>query len=260
MKGKTEMKRYTLLIYILALMGLGSIQAQENVDVWFEQANAAYNAGNYDSAMVLYEKILASDMESVPLYFNMGNTYYKMREYPMAIYCYEKALKLDPSNEDVQTNLAIANRAIVDKIEPMPQSFIERWWQNARALFSGDQWAWLSIVVFALLLVSAFMFLRSRKMGLRKLGFFVGLVFLLVFVLSVVFAMQLKQSSLTQGQAIIMTPTVNVKSSPNETSVDLFVLHEGTKVDVLETENGWNKIRIANGSVGWLSEDSMRCF
>lgn len=261
MKGKTEMKRYTLLlICILAVMGLGTIQAQENGDVWFEQANAAYNASNYDSAMVLYEKILASDMESVPLYFNMGNTYYKMREYPMAIYCYEKALKLDPSNEDVQTNLAIANRAIVDKIEPMPQSFIERWWQNARALFSGDQWAWLSIVVFALLLVSVFMFLRSRKMGLRKLGFFVGLVFLLAFVLSVIFAMQLKQSSLAQDQAIIMTPTVNVKSSPNETSVDLFVLHEGTKVDVLETENGWNKIRIANGSVGWLSEDSMRCF
>ena len=260
MKGKTEMKRYTLLICLLALRGLGSIQAQENGDVWFEQANAAYNAGNYDSAMVLYEKILASDMESVPLYFNMGNTYYKMREYPMAIYCYEKALKLDPSNEDVQTNLAIANRAIVDKIEPMPQSFIERWWQDARALFSGDQWAWLSIVVFALLLVSAFMFLRSRKMGLRKLGFFVGLVFLLVFVLSVIFAMQLKQSALAQNQAIIMTPTVNVKSLPNETSVDLFVLHEGTKVDVLETENGWNKIRIANGSLGWLSEDSMRCF
>ncbi len=257
---KTEMKRYTLLICILAVMGWGSAHAQENGDVWFEQANAAYNAGNYDSAMMLYERILALDLESVPLYYNMGNTYYKMREYPMAIYCYEKALKLDPSNEDAQTNLAIANRAIVDKIEPMPQSFIARWWQDARAWFSGDQWAWLSIAVFALLLVSVFMFLRARKLIVRKLGFFAGLVFLLVFVFSVVFAFQLKQSSLTQDQAIIMTPTVNVKSSPNENSVDLFVLHEGTKVDVLETVDGWNKIRIANGSMGWLSEDSMRCF
>jgi tetratricopeptide (TPR) repeat protein len=241
-------------------MGWGSAHAQDNGDVWFEQANAAYNAGNYDSAIALYEKILALDLESVPVYYNMGNAYYKMSEYPMAIYCYEKALKLDPSNEDVQINLAIANRAIVDKIEPMPQSFIVRWWQNARAWFSGDQWAWLSIVVFALLLVSVFMFLRARKLAVRKLGFFAGWVFLLVFALSVVFALQLKHSSLTQDQAIIMTPTVNVKSSPSETSVDLFVLHEGTKVDVLETENGWNKIRIANGSVGWLSEDSMRCF
>jgi tetratricopeptide (TPR) repeat protein len=241
-------------------MGLGSVCAQENSDEWFNQANAAYNAGNYESAMTLYEKILDADMESVPLYFNMGNTYYKMREYPMAIYYYEKALKLDPSNEEVQANLAIANQAIVDKIEPVPQSFIVRGWRNARASFSGDHWAWGSIVFFALLLVSAFLFLRSRIVGVRKLGFFVGIVFLMAFALSVVFAVQLRQSSKTQDQAIIMTPTVTVKSSPSEASVDLFVLHEGSKVDILETTDGWSKIKIANGSVGWLQADFMRPF
>ena len=252
------MKRYTLLIYILAVVGLA--QAQENSDALFERANAAYNVGNYDSAMILYEKIMADDLESVPLYFNMGNTYYKMHEYPMAIYYYEKALKLDPSNDDVQINLAIANRAIVDKIEPMPQSFLVKGWRNARAILSGDQWAWCSIVSFALLLFAGFIFLRSRKVGLRKLGFFAGLVFLLVFGLSVVFAVQLKQTSLSQDQAIIVTPTVTVKSSPNETSIDLFVLHEGSKVSLLETSNGWNKIRIANGRVGWLEADKMLPF
>ena len=121
-------------------------KAQENVDVWFEQANKAYTMGNYDSAKIVYEKILAADMESVPLYYNLGNAYYKMHEYPMAIWCYEKALKLDPSNEEVQTNLAIANHAIVDKIEPVPQSFIVKGWRNARASLSGDGWAWCSIV------------------------------------------------------------------------------------------------------------------
>ena len=178
----------------------------------------------------------------------------------MAIYYYEKALKLDPSNEEVQTNLAIANRAIVDKIEPVPQSFIVRGWHNARASLSGDQWAWCSIVFFALLLVSMFLFLRSRKIGMRKLGFFTGIVFLLAFTLSVVFSAQLKHASETQNQAIIMAPTVTVKSSPNEASVDLFVLHEGTKVTVLETSNGWNKVRIANGSLGWLEVDKMLSF
>ena len=260
MERKTTMKRYTLLICLLAVVGLGRVCAQENSEEWFNQANAAYNAGNYESAMTLYEQILASEVESVPLYFNMGNTYYKMREYPMAIYYYEKALKLDPSNEEVQTNLAIANQAIVDKIEPVPQSFIVRGWRNARASLSGDQWAWCSIVAFALLLFALFLFLRSRRMGLRKLGFFAGLVFLLVFGLSVVFAMQLKQASENQDQAIIMSPTVTVKSTPNEISVDLFVLHEGTKVDILETNEGWSKIRIANGSVGWLQADFMRPF
>ena len=234
--------------------------AQNSADKWFEQANTAYNSGNYDTAVGLYEKVLATDMESVPVYYNMGNTYYKMREYPMAIYCYEKALKLDPSNEEVQTNLAIANLAIVDKIEPVPQSFIVRWWRSLRALCSSDFWAWCSVASFALLLVCVFLFLRSRSIGLRKLGFFSGMVFLIVFGLSVVFAAQLKQSAATQDQAIIMTPTVTVKSSPSETSVDLFVLHEGSKVTILETSNGWNKIRIANGSVGWLEVDKMLSF
>ena len=252
------MKRYTLFILLLLFAFMG--KAQESVDVWFEQANAAYNMGNYDSAKIIYEKILATDMESVPLYYNLGNAYYKMHEYPMAIWCYEKALKLDPSNEEVQTNLAIANHAIVDKIEPVPQSFIVKGWRNARASLSGDGWAWCSIVFFALLLVSLFLFLRSRKVGLRKLGFFTGLVFLLAFALSVVFAAQLKQASTTQDQAILMTPTVTVKSSPNEASVDLFVLHEGTKVSVLDTANGWCKIKIANGSVGWLEADNIRFF
>ena len=252
------MKRYTLFILMLLFAFAG--RAQENTDVWFEQANTAYNMGNYDSAKIVYEKILATNVESVPLYFNLGNTYYKMREFPMAIYCYEKALKLDPSNEEVQTNLAIANHAIVDKIEPVPQSFIVRGWHNARASLSGDQWAWCSIVFFALLLVSLFLFLRSRKVGLRKLGFFTGIIFLLAFGLSVTFAAQLKQASENQDQGILIIPTVTVKSSPSEASVDLFVLHEGTKVSILETANGWCKIKIANGSVGWLTADSMLQF
>lgn len=258
MKGTTAMKRYTLLILISLFAFVG--RAQESTEVWFEQANQAYNMGNYDSARIVYEKILATDMESVPLYYNLGNTYYKMREYPMAIYYYEKALKLDPSNEEVQTNLAIANHAIVDKIEPVPQSFIVRGWHNMRASLSGDQWAWCSIVFFALLLVALFLFLRSRKVGMRKLGFFTGIVFFLAFGLSVVFAAQLKQASAKQDQAILMAPTVMVKSSPSEASVDLFVLHEGTKVNVLETANGWCKIKIANGSVGWLEADKMLLF
>jgi len=252
------MKRYTLLI-LLSFFALAG-RAQESAEVWFEQANAAYNMGNYDSARIVYEKILATDMESVPLYFNLGNTYYKMHNYPMAIYYYEKALKLDPSNEEVQANLDIANHAIVDKIEPVPQSFIVRGWRNSRALLSGDQWAWCSIVFFALLLASLFLFLRSRKVGLRKLGFFTGLIFFLVFGLSVVFAAQLKQASLTQDQAILTTPTVTVKSSPSESSVDLFVLHEGTKVSVLETTNGWCKIKIGDGSVGWIETGKMLLF
>ena len=257
---KTTMKRYTLLIVLLITSSLSLVKAQDNSESWFDQANAAYNAGNYDSAVTLYEKVLDAGMESLPLYYNLGNAYYKKHEYPMAIYYYEKALKLDPSNEDAKTNLAIANMAIVDKIEPVPQSFLVRGWQNLRAMFSGDQWAWCSIVSFALLLIALFLYLRGRRIGWRKLGFFTGIVFLLAFILSVIFAAQLKHDAVTQDHAIIMSPTVTVKSSPSQESVDLFVLHEGSKVTLLDASNGWNKVRIANGSVGWLEADTMLPF
>ena len=254
------MKRNTLLLIMLLAAFSWPLAAQQQETQWFDEANEAYNAGRYDTALMLYEKILDADVESATLYYNMGNASYKRSDFPMAIYYYEKALKLDPGNDDIKTNLAIANLAIVDKIEPVPQSFIERWWRSMRAMFSSDRWAWWSVAAFALLLVCAFMFFRSRRIGLRKLGFFMGIIFLIAFSLSVVFAAQLRHAVTTQDQAIIMSPTVTVKSSPAEASVDLFVLHEGTKVTILESSNGWNKVRIANGSIGWLEADKMLSF
>lgn len=228
------------------------IAAQESYDAWFEQANAAYNEGNYQSALDLYNNIVEAEQESVPLYFNLGNTYYKMGTYPMAIYYYEKALKLDPNNADVKTNLEIANLAIADKIDPIPQSFIAKGWNNVKNLFSSDSWAMFSIICFVVFLVALFLFLRARRMGSRKVGFFVGLMALLLFAFSFIFSMEKRNEAKAHSQAIIMTPTVTVKSSPNESSVDLFVLHEGTKVTLLDETDGWNKVRIANGSEGWL--------
>lgn len=244
----------------LSLVSVKNVSAQDDADVWFGQANAAYNATAYDSALVLYNQIVDAGLESPVLYFNMGNAYYKMREYPMAIYYYEKSLKLDPSNEEARVNLEIANAAIVDKIEPVPQSFIVKGWNNLKASFSGNQWAYLSIVAFALLLACLFLFLRVRSMGWRKVGFFVGLLMAIFLVVSVVFSAQLKREALADDHAIIMSPTITVKSSPNEASVDLFVLHEGSKVTVLDQADNWSKIKIANGSVGWLPNETMRTF
>ena len=250
------MKRITLLILIAIALMPRFVAAQESFDTWFEQANAAYNEGNYESALEFYNNIVAAEQESAPLFFNMGNTYYKMGTYPMAIYYYEKALKLDPSNADIKTNLEIANLAIADKIDPIPQSFIAKGWNNVKNMFSSDSWATVSIICFALLLVALFLFLRAHRMGLRKVGFFVGILALLVFIFSFIFSMEKRNDAETHSQAIVITPTVTVKSSPNASSVDLFVLHEGTKVALLDEADGWNKVRIANGSEGWLPSDA----
>lgn len=250
------MKRITLLIIIAIALMPRFVAAQESYDAWFEQANAAYNEGNYQSALDLYNNIVEAEQESVPLYFNLGNTYYKMGTYPMAIYYYEKALKLDPSNADVKTNLEIANLAIADKIESIPQSFIIKGWNNVKNMFSSNAWATVSVICFTILLAALFLFLRARRMGLRKVGFFVGILALLVFVFSFIFSMEKRNEAKEKNHAIIMTPAVTVKSSPNDGSVDLFVLHEGTKVTLLDETDGWNKVKIANGSEGWLPSDA----
>ena len=252
------MKRTVLMGLILAFWSLGGCLAQTSD--WFEEGNAAYNEGNYEQAISFYNSIVDEGMESAPLYYNMGNTYYKMKDYPHAILYYEKALKLDPSNEDISTNLEIANMAVVDKITPVPQSFIAKWWSGLGSSFSADGWAWISVAAFALLLICLFAFLMSRRTGMRKAGFFVGLLAVLCLAFSVYFAIGKQQDLKHKEEAIIMTPTVTVKSSPSENSVDLFVLHEGAKVRIKDSANDWNKIKIADGSVGWLQAEHMIAF
>ena len=254
------MGKRLVIVLTLMLAMVGMAQQTDSFGQWFDEGNAAYNEGNYEQAMTAYQRIVDAGMESGDLYYNMGNTYYKMKDYPHAILFYEKALKLDPSDEDIRVNLEIANMAVVDKITPIPQSFLERWWNTLRSAFTADGWAWLSVAFFALLLFCLFAFLMSRRMGLRKMGFFVGVVALLCLALSVAFAIENQQAMTRQDQAIVMTPTVTAKSSPSEQSVDLFVLHEGTKVRVLDSARDWNKIRIADGSVGWLPASDMTQF
>lgn len=243
----------------LALVGMSQTDAG-SYENWFQSGNLAYNTGNYDQALAVYNKIIDAGLESAPLYYNMGNTYYKMKEYPMAILYYEKALKLDPGNEDARVNLEIANLAIVDKITPVPQSFIKKGWNGLKSRLSADGWAWVSVAAFGLLLLCLYLFLMSRRMGWRKTGFFAGLLALLCLGFSVAFAIDKYLDLQHQDEAIIMTPTVTVKSSPNDSSVDLFVLHEGTKVRLLDNAENWNKVKIPDGSEGWLPASDMIAF
>ena len=250
------MKKIAMILAFLMVSTM--VMSQSNN--WFEEGNAAYNDGDYEQALALYGNIEESGLESAELYYNMGNTYYKMKQYPMAILYYEKALKLNPGDEDIRTNLEIANLAVVDKINVVPQSFIARWWNGMKTSLSADGWAWVSIVAFALFLICLFVFLMARRRGLMKAGFYVGLLIAICLAFSVIFAVGNYRDMSHQDQAIVMTPTVNVKSSPSENSVDLFVLHEGAKVRVMSESNGWNQIKIADGSVGWLQADAMVVF
>ena len=248
------MKKTTLLIAVLMLALLSF--ASEN-QLIIAKANKAYTDGLYNNAVDLYKQVITSGNESWELYYNLGNSYYKLNDFTSAILYYEKARKLNPGNEDINFNLKVANNKITDKIEPLPEMFYKRWHRNMVELFPVDIWATLVILAFILALASALLYFVSQRIIMKKAGFWAGIIFFISSLIAFHFTFQNYQALQDNTEAIIFTPTVTIKSSPDEKSIDLFVLHEGTKVRILDNIGTWYEIRIANGSVGWLPSSAV---
>ena len=170
----------------------------------------------------------------------------------MAILNYEKALKIEPDNEEIKQNLAIANALITDKIEPVPEFFLSKIWRNIGNKLTANEWATLSLVFVALVLMTLFVYLTARTKGLKKSMFFTCILLVIICLCSFIQASQKRSYMQEHNEAIVMIPTITVKSSPSSSGTDLFVLHEGTKVKIMDKADNWNKIKIADGSVGWL--------
>lgn len=216
------------------------------------KGNNAYKAGMYNQAVFCYQEVLKKGLASSQLYYNLGNASFKSNDIPSAILYYEKAKKLRPNDENIDFNLKLANSKIVDKIEQVPQLFIKRWWTTLFNLLSLDALAMLSIASFTLFFVLLSIFLFAGPLKVRKIAFWIGVGFLVLSVSSFGIAQRKHHALVTQKEAIVFTPAVTVKSSPDENSVDLFVVHEGAKVTILDTIGTWQEIRIGNGSEGWI--------
>lgn len=251
-------KHKHVLMVLLIFFGI-TIQGQaDRLQQLLDQANAYYNEAIYDSALITYHQILDEGVESTSLYYNIGNTYFKLRDFPSSILYYEKARKLSPSDPDVLFNLDVANSMIIDKVEPLPRMFYRIWWERFYGMFDSDTWAWISLAVFVLTLAMVLLYLLANSIVMRKVGFYSGLIFLFFTIATFGLASQKYYYTQQVSEAIIFTPTITVKSSPAANSVDLFVLHEGTKVLLLEDSGNWHKIKIANGSIGWLPKESLK--
>ncbi len=249
-------KRFQYIMVTLLALIVSFANAQP-VDSLMQKANNAYNQGLYDSSINLYNQVLNHNVESAELYYNLGNAWFKKGEVPHAILYYEKAKKLNPNDEDVNYNLGVANSMIVDKIEPVPKLFFQEWWDYFYNLFGADRWAIILLISWALFVLFAGIFLFSGSRRSKKAGFFLGILFLLITVASYGLASQKYHHSISHNEAIIFTPTLTVKSSPTQTAVDLFVIHEGTKVKILDTVDNWVKVKIPNGSIGWVPQKSL---
>lgn len=243
-----------IVLFILALLCVFCMQsrADENTDL-FEKGNLAYTSKYYQQAIESYEKIIDNGYESAGLYYNLGSAYYKQEDYPSAILYFEKAKRLSPGDEDISHNLNVANTKIVDKIEDIPEFFLIHWWKMFRNIFSFNIWAIMGIAFLVIALCLMGFYLFSTVLRRRKISFWTSLIFICFMMLSFACAQSQYYGATSSKEAIIFTPSVTAKSSPDINSTDLFVIHEGTKVKVLDQVGDWSEIRIANGSVGWVS-------
>lgn len=258
MNRKTLFLIQALFFLSLQFTSICSSASNEQEFKLIEQGNQAYNQGLFDQAIANYEKVIQSGYSSSELYFNLGNAYFKINDIANAILFYERAKRLDPGNESIEFNLGLANSRTVDKIEQVPDLFLIKWWKSIIYTTSLDNWARISIVTFVLSLILIGIFLLSSIIFVRKICFYTGIVVFLLTVFSVFVSYQKYQYMQTSNEAIVFDPTVVMKSSPSEKGVDLFIVHEGTKIFIIDQVGDWYEAKIANGSVGWLKTDTFK--
>lgn len=222
-----------------------------------QKANEHYTKEEFKQAIEDYNQILMTSMESPELYFNLGNAYYKTKQYTLAILNFERAKLLSPDNEDINFNLQVANQHVVDSIQELPGLFIFRWWDSIINSQTTDTWAVFSIIGFILSLVMAGIYFFVRSGDIKRISFWAGCFLILFSVFSGSFAAQQKSRLVNHSFAIVMQPTVTVKSSPSEKGTNLFVIHEGLKVKITDKLGDWVEIRLADGNKGWLLTESI---
>lgn len=241
------------LMLMLALPFTSSARQDAYVDSLWNSAAQAYTQGLWQDAAAEYEQIRSLGLESAAMYCNTGNAYYKSGNIPMAILNYERALKVDPSYEDARYNLEFLSGMIQDKIDPVPSFILAVWAEKICRLMDSDAWAVAFLVFLALTMAMVLLFLLASSAAGRKTGFSVGILTIILAVASLTFSLWQKNDYESNDAAVVMMPVAPVKSSPSaESSQNLFVLHEGTKVYVIDQVGAWYNIELADGRQGWI--------
>ena len=246
------MKKLVLLFLFSCIV---SVFANDKV---FDVANTHYKDGQYTEAIAVYEDLIKADQVSSELYYNLGNCYYKLNKVAPAIFNYEKALQLNPANEDAKNNLIFANRLTIDRIEALPKSVFQKLDENYLSKITLNTWGVLAIV-FAFVAVAMFLlFYFTYSSSKKRLFFTFSLLSLLLLLLSFGIGFQQYQKEIKTKEAIVFAEQVSVQSEPTNNSSEAFELHEGTKVLVLDAVDNWNKIKLADGKIGWLKKSTIK--
>ena len=252
----SKMKRIMMILGILTVSAAW-LSAQDADSLW-NQAVKDYTEENYQAALDCFSALEAEGYVSRELYYNIGNCYYKLgNSLGQSILYYERALKLDPSYEDAQVNLAIAREYTLDRIDEVPEFILLTWIKAFRDTMSSDAWAWIALALFLVTAVMVLLFRFGGSPAVRKTAFAMAIIALAFMIISAVFAFNLRSELESEDGAVVTVPVSSVKSSPGSTDQSLFILHEGTRISVLESLGEWYRIELSDGRQGWLEAEDV---
>ena len=252
----SKMKRIMMILGILTVSAAW-LSAQDADSLW-NQAVKDYTEENYQAALDCFSALEAEGYVSRELYYNIGNCYYKLGNcLGQSILYYERALKLDPSYEDAQVNLAIAREYTLDRIDEVPEFILLTWIKAFRDTMSSDAWAWIALALFLVTAVMVLLFRFGGSPAVRKTAFAMAIIALAFMIISAVFAFNLRSELESEDGAVVTVPVSSVKSSPGSTDQSLFILHEGTRISVLESLGEWYRIELSDGRQGWLEAEDV---
>jgi len=243
---------HRIIVSAFLIIAVSAFCRSQDTEKVFNDGVKAYADGNYLLAIDSWELLLSSSYYSAGLYYNLGNANFKAGSVPGAILYFEKALLLKPFDEDIRYNLEIARTYITDEFETVPEIFFIKWIKMLSLIFNSNNWAMTSLVFFVLALGLVLFYLFSSRMRTKKLSFLLGLSFLFISVLSIFLSYTNHVITEKRPYAIVFSPLVTGKSSPDESGKDLFVIHEGTRVKVEDQIGDWIEVRLSDGNIGWI--------
>ena len=246
------MKKIIIAINIIWMFSPSILSAQINLESIFSQANELYNKGSYIEAINNYKEIIKNDFHSAELYYNLGNAYYRLDSIASSVYYYEKALQLNPNDREIIDNLALVNKTLVDEIDPITTPLIESILKSLSNIFYFETWGRISIF-FSFLIVALFLsYYFASSSRIKRLTFVLLCVSSILMLASLINGNKGYDNYVNNEYAIIYSYETDLKTEPNFRSETLFMLHEGTKVQVIENYNNWIKVRLVNGQIGYI--------
>ncbi|MFD1062789.1 tetratricopeptide repeat protein [Winogradskyella litorisediminis] len=245
-------------VIIILLIALSSVFSNAQNDALFNEANKLYNQGNYNEAIEKYETILKSNKHSAAVYFNLANSHYKLNNIAPSIYYFEKAKMLSPNDKDIKNNLVFAENMTVDAIDKVPEVGFSRIFKNLINTFSADTWSMLSIVGVVLFVLLFLLYHFTQVTSQKRVSFVLSILSIAFGLFSIIMAFQKNNLESKNNPAVVFAQESRIKADPNKTSEEVFRLHEGTKVQVLETYEDWYKIEIADKTQGWIIAEDVK--